>query len=175
MTKKLLPILLIVLVASCSTAEKNENNFSSNFIGGDIKISFNKNGEFESLTSKAVAKVTSDLPSAKDEAVTLATVRARRNIAEFLKTEVQSDRFITTVSSTIQESESENKTPNMKENAKIAYEVRENIKQRSNAILQGTYVEIESYDEIQQSITVIVRAGNKESGASRGLRKAMGQ
>ena len=75
----------------------------------------------------------------------------------------------------MQESESDNKSPNTKENAKIAYEVRESIKQRSNAILQGTYIESESYDENQKSIIVIVRAGGKESGAAQGLRKVMGQ
>jgi hypothetical protein len=175
MKKFLIYLSVALAITACASSNKNDKNLTTNFIGGDIKVTFNKKGEFESLTSKAVAKVASDLPSAKDEAVTIATVRARRNIAEFLNTEVQSERFITSLSTTVQESESDNKSPNTKENAKIAYEVRESIKQRSNAILQGTYVESESYDDNQKSIIVIVRTGSKESGAAKGLRKVMGQ
>jgi PBP1b-binding outer membrane lipoprotein LpoB len=174
--KQYLSVLAIaILLVGCSSTGKSGKEVSSSFIGGDLKIIYNKNGEFEAISSTATAKVLSDLPSAKEEAVIVATAKARRQIAEFMRTEVQSDRFISTVSTSLQQSESINQSPDTAESNKIARMVRDNITQRSTAILQGSYVENERYDESLKTIVVIVRAGNKEGAALKGLKKAMSQ
>ena len=102
---KYLLTVLLVLVVACSTAKKesvdSQNKVTSTFQGGGIKISYTKDGEFDYLTSTASAPVTSELLSARDEAITVATVKARRQISEFINTEVQSERFIQTISKSV--------------------------------------------------------------------------
>jgi len=123
--KKLLTISLIILfLSACSTTKKNSAEVSSEFLGGSIKVTYSKSGEFESLSSIASVKVTSELPSAKEEAVSIATVRARRQISEFFNTEVNSERFVTTVTKTLQDSVTITGDNSTTLNSKIANEVK---------------------------------------------------
>jgi hypothetical protein len=141
-----------MIMVGCSTNPKNESTVSSDFLGGNLKIIYTKSGEFESIQSISSVKVTSDLPSAKEEAVSIATLRARRQIAEFLNTEVSSDRFITTVTKTLQDSETSSEANSKNLNSKIANEVKETIRQKSFALLKGTFVESEIYDPNSKTI-----------------------
>jgi hypothetical protein len=173
MNKLLLALFSVTLLFGCSATAKKEGLVTTDFLGGNLIIIYTKSGEFESLSSISSVKVTSDLPSAKEEAVTLATVRARRQIAEFLNTEVNSERFVTTVTKTLQDSETASGTNSMTLNSKIANEVKESIRQKSNALLKGTFVESEVYDSNTKTITVVVKTGVKESGISNTVRKLM--
>jgi len=175
MKKYISALAIALLLVGCSSTGKSDKQVSSSFIGGDLKIIYNKNGEFETISSTATAKVLSDLPSAKDEAVIVATAKARRQIGEFMRTEVQSERFINTVTLSLQQSESMNQSPDTVESNKIAQMVRDNITQKSAAILQGSFVENERYDENLKTIVVVVRAGTKEGAALRDFKKAMSQ
>jgi hypothetical protein len=168
-------LILATFIAGCASTNKENKPISSSFIGGDLKVTYDKNGEFESISSTATAKVNSTLPNARDEAVTLATVKARRQIAEFIKTEVKSQRFIETISNSVQESNVENAAPDTKENNRIAYTIRDTITQNSNAILQGSILEKESFDENLNTIIVTVRVSKKDGVVLQGLKKAMGQ
>jgi hypothetical protein len=172
--KKLLTISLIFLfISACSTTKKDSAEVSSEFLGGNIKVTYSKSGKFESLSSVASVKVTSELPSAKEEAVSIATVRARRQISEFLNTEVNSERFVTTVTKTLQDSATATGENTTTLNSKIANEVKETIRQKSAVLLKGTVVESEVYDPNTKTITVVVKTGVKESGISNTVRKLM--
>jgi len=86
---------------------------------------------------------------------------------------VNSERFVTTVTKTLQDSETASGTNSMTLNSKIANEVKESIRQKSNALLKGTFVESEVYDSNTKTITVVVKTGVKESGISNTVRKLM--
>jgi hypothetical protein len=166
---------LAVILIGCTSISSDNRKLTSEFVGGDLKVTYNKKGEFESISSKATAYVTNDLPNTRDQAVTIATLKARRQIAEFLKTEVQSERFLVTVSKSIQDTETVNQAGDNKESAKIAYNVRESIRQRSSAILQGTYLQSESFNPDTKIVTVVVSAGTKENTLMKSVKKAVGQ
>ena len=167
--------LLSVMLIGCSSLDTTSNVITSDFIGGDLKVVYNKKGEFESISSKATAYVTNNLPNSRDQAVTIATLKARRQIAEFLKTEIQSERFLVTVSKSVQDTEITNQVGDNKESANIAYKVRESIRQRSNAILQGTYLQSENFNPDTKIVTVVVSAGTKENKLMKDVKKAVGQ
>lgn len=173
--KTILMPLIVFMFVGCSITSKNTVQFSSDFVGGDLKVTYNKKGEFESISSKATAYVTNNLPNTRDQAVTIATLKARRQIAEFLKTEVQSERFLVTVSKSIQETETVNQAGDNNESARIAYSVRESIRQRSSSILQGTYLQSESFNPDTKIVTVVVSAGTKENSLMKDVKKAVGQ
>jgi hypothetical protein len=173
MKQFLFALMSVTLLFGCSSTTKTESLVTSEFLGGSLKITYSKSGEFESLSSISSVQVTSDLPSAKEESVSIATVRARRQISEFLNTEVNSERFVSSVTKTLQDSETASGTNSMTLNSKIANDVKETIRQRSNALLKGTYVESEVYDSNAKTVTVVVKTGVKESGISNTIRKLM--
>ena len=72
-------ILTLTACQSSSPLSQEEKNLQT-LLGG-ITVTYKKSGEFDSLSSVATAPVVSDLPSAKDEAATVATLRARRQIS----------------------------------------------------------------------------------------------
>jgi hypothetical protein len=173
---KLLTLVVLVLIQFACTSVPTQNKLlSSDFVGGDLKVTYNKKGEFESISSKATAYVTNNLPNTRDQAVTIATLKARRQIAEFLKTEVQSERFLVTISKSIQDTETLNQAGDNKESAKIAYNVRESIRQRSSAILQGTYLQSESFNPDTKIVTVVISAGTKENSLMKDVKKSVSQ
>ncbi len=171
---KFASLFIIFLIAGCAANKKNEI-VESTFVGGDLTVVYNKNGEFESIRSKATANVTTDLPNAKDQAISIATLKARRQISEFLKVDIQSERFLVTVGKSLQEANLENQLGDNKEGAKIAYNLRESIRQRSNSIMQGTYLQSESFNPDTKLVTVIISAGKKESNLVKDVKKSIGQ
>jgi hypothetical protein len=81
-------------------------------MGGDIKVTFNKDGQFESLQSAGTARVTSTLPSAQEEAFIVANMRAKQKIAEFMKNELDGEKFVSKASESLQEGQSIGGQPN---------------------------------------------------------------
>jgi len=167
MKSALYAIAIGMLSTACSTTG-SKSNLSTDFMGGDIRVVYNKSGEFESLISTAIVKVASELPSAREEAVTVATVKARRQISE-----VDSERFVTTVTKSIQESNAVSGSNISAANAKIATEVKETIKQKSDSLLKGTVIESEKYDAKNNSIIVTVKTGAREVGIASTIKKLM--
>lgn len=175
MRKVIIGVTCAALLSACaSVKDKSDAKVVSEFLGGDIKVTYSKSGEFESLASSASVKVISDLSSAKEEAVSVATVRARRQISEFLKTEVESERFVTTVTKSLQESDAVSGVSASTVNSKIAMDMKETIRQKSESLLKGTFVESEKFDTSSKVVTVTVKTGVKETGVANTVRKLMG-
>ena len=90
MIKKVLIMGLLVSLVGCSTfsGKKVEDNDSvtSEFMGGEIKITYDKNGQFESMQASGASRVTSTLPSAREDAFIVAKMRAQQKMVEFMKT-----------------------------------------------------------------------------------------
>jgi hypothetical protein len=167
-------ITLAVFVSACSSFyPSNEKEITSEFIGGSLKITYTGNGEFKTLESSASAQVVGDLPSSREQAVAIATAKARRQIAEFIKTEIESERFYQGIASDTQSLNQGNTSKDKTISANIANTVREQIKQKSSVILKGTYVARESFNESAKVITVVVKSSKEDIGISKGLKKQM--
>jgi hypothetical protein len=174
--KKLFVMFTAVMLSACSTfsPKKDEPKVNTDFMGGNIKVSYTLTGEFESLTSSGVAKVTSNLPSAVDEAYLVATLQARKQIVEFMKVEVENSNFIRAVAESLQEGVNTNGSPDNKVTSKIATELQDNIKQQSKAILTGTYVSDKSYDASTRSVKVVIKTGVKDNEVAKQVSRMMG-
>jgi hypothetical protein len=178
MFKKLIVIAATVSLAGCGmfggTKPNDEKPITSEFLGGDIKVTYTLYGDFKSISSTNTVKVTSSLPYATDEAFTLATLRARNQIVEFMKVGMESEKFTDTVYNSLQEATTEDKDETKKVNAKVASEVKEVLKQRSSAILQGTYISEKKYDSGTKTVTVTVKSSPKDVATAKEVRKLMG-
>ena len=166
--------LLTLAISGCnSLSARKDENITSEFIGGSLKVTYTGNGEFKSLESSASAQVVGDLPSSREQAVAIATAKARRQIAEFIKTEIESERFYQVIASDTQALSQENTSKDKNISANIVSNVREQIKQKSSVILKGTYVAKESFNESAKVITVVVKSSKDDIGISKGLKKEM--
>ena len=101
--------------------------------------------------------------------------KARRQIAEFINTEVQSDRFTSSVSDSLQAAETLNEDTASKLRNTIALKVRENITQTSSQILKGTFVQSEKHDAYKNQVIVTVVTGVGSVDTSNQLMKLMSQ
>jgi hypothetical protein len=161
---------LVMVLAGCSTTHTPRSE-RAEFRGGAISISYSKDGEFQSLRSKATAKVTSNLPSALDEAITVATLRARRQIVEFLKIEIESDQFIKVLTNSSQKSDQANSVRDLSTvRSDIGYSVREDLRQKSKGFVQGSYIVSEEFDPENKLVSVTVGFGTAERGALTALK-----
>jgi hypothetical protein len=164
----------LTLIAGCSsTPDKAPERTQSEFIGGGITLAYTKDGDLKGISSMATAPLIGNLPSAIDQAVAVATLKARRQIAEFIQVELTSDRFMSTVSNDLQRSDSFNDSQNQQVTMNIANELRDNIRQRSQQILRGTVVEKEDYNSMNRTVSVTVVAGDKQSDAGKAVRGMM--
>lgn len=165
-------LFLMLLLVGCSSAPKKEDSgtASSEFVGGGITLVYSKKGQLLGVSSRATANASGKLQNSVDQAVAVATLKARRQIAEFISTEITSNRFVTTISSDLQRSSDDGVELNKEGATNIALELRETIRQRSNQLLKGTVVDKETYDADSGIVTVVVRAGSAERKAADALR-----
>ena len=177
MFRKLAVVSTVVLLSACSTLTSKvdgPDSVTAEFMGGDIKVTFNKDGQFESLQSAGTARVTSTLPSATEDAFVIATLRAKQQIAEFMKEEVEGDRFTNTLSDNLQKGSDINGQVVNEVNTNIAKQVQENIKSKSKAILQGVYVESKKFDNSTNTVRVTVKTGTNDIAVAKQVRSMMG-
>ncbi len=178
MLKQFAVVSAVVLLSACSSLGdkrvEGPESVTAEFMGGDIKVTFNKDGQFELLQAAGTARVTSTLPSAQEEAFIVANMRAKQKIVEFMKNELEGEKFVNNATESLQEGQSINGQANNEVNSKIAYQVQENIKSKSKAILQGVYVESKKFDTATNTVRVVVRTGTKDISAAKQVRALMG-
>ena len=166
--------LVSVLTIGCTITPNHQSNSDSiQVLQGGLAIVYKSSGEFESLTSTATAPVVSDLPSAKDEAVTVATLRARKQISEFLNVEIDSEQFTENLTNSVQQSSEVLGTKDKAVQGKIVTHLKETIRQKSSAILKGTNVESAVYDPTSKTVTVKISTGTQSTTTSRTLKNLM--
>jgi hypothetical protein len=166
--------LVVVLALGCTMTPNHQSNSESiQVLQGGLSIIYKSSGEFESLTSTATAPVVSDLPSARDEAVTVATLRARKQISEFLNVEINSEQFTENLTNSVQESSEILGTRDKTVQGKIVTQLKETIQQKSSSILKGTNVESAVYDPTSKTVTVKVSTGTQSTTTSRTLKNLM--
>jgi hypothetical protein len=179
MLKKIVIISAVALLSACSTVPltKTEDGapIKTEFLGGSIKVEYDKKtGEVKLVESMATARLVSDLPNAVDESFTVATMRARKQLIEFMKTEIESEKFTESVFDTLQKSEVENSSKNRSVNHNISQAVKQSIKQKSAGILKGTYVSEKVYDQSTKTVRVTVRSSDQDVDAAKRLSRMMG-
>ena len=168
---------------------------------GSVKIIFDSAGNWESISSIASGAIAATTYDAKEQASTIASMRAKRNIAEFLSSQISSTRTMVVVSKTLQKAKEtiENQTNGQPislsddENSKIDQElkdsskqinldknsftlaniVREQISESSNAILKGLTVVSQNVSTDGKAMQVELRITKKNINLASAIRQEM--
>jgi len=178
MLKRIAVVSAVVLLSACSSfgGKKVEGpeSVTAEFMGGDLKVKFNKDGQFESMTASGSARMTNTLPSGQEEAFLIAKLRAQQKMVEFMKNELESERFKKTVYDSLQEGQTIGGQANNEVNSKIASNVQEDIKTKSRGILKGVHIDSKSFDTETRTVLVVVKTGVKEIATANQVRALMG-
>jgi hypothetical protein len=177
MLKGIAVVSAVVLLSACSSfggKKVERDSVTTEFMGGEIKITYNKDGQFESMTASGSSRMTNTLPSGQEEAFIIAKLRAQQKMVEFMKNELDSERFKKTVYESLQEGQTIGGQSNNEINSKIASNVQEDIKTKSKGILKGVHIESKSYDTESKTVLVVVKTGVKEIATANHVRALMG-
>jgi hypothetical protein len=177
MYKVISVLFLAASLAACSSIKPKPETTETvqvPFMDGEVVVTFTKDGQFESMTSSASTRLTSNLPTSREEAAIVANLRAKQRIVEFLETEVEGERFVTTATKSLQQSQSFGGPESAELNAEIAQNVQQEIRQKSKAILRGVHTQSVVFDEKSRFVKVTVRTGAKEIATAKQVRAMMG-
>ncbi|BEV72983.1 hypothetical protein THUN1379_24650 [Paludibacterium sp. THUN1379] len=177
---------LLCLLAGCAAGPSGplavatpSAPLEAGFAGGRLKLVFDAQGRWLSVSSTATVPMLSALPGAGEEALTVAEMKARRQIAEFLQVEVASRRSVTVLSQTLQSQQpqapadgavDEEASPSSV-SAGIARRLSERLVQSSRAMLRGTVLAGSQLDVANRQAVVTVRVDRQSLSAATGLQQ----
>jgi len=176
--KKLAVISAVVCLSACSSfgdkRVEKADSVTAEFMGGEIKITYNKDGQFESMTASGSARMTNTLPSGQEEAFLIAKLRAQQKVVEFMKNELESERFKKTVFDSLQEGQTIGGQSNNEINSKIVSNVQEDILTKQKGILKGVYIDSKSFDKDTKTVLVVVKTSVRDIATANQVRALMG-
>lgn len=128
-------IILALLLSSCASnnrfleISKSEIEFIES--SGKIALKVNEDGEWEYIKSSGSAALLADNTHEIEQAMIKATLRAKANLAEFIKSEIKSEKSTKTITNLVKDDESK---------SSLLSNVSEEINSNSTIILQGVHV-----------------------------------
>lgn len=151
--KKIVIAAMVLVLSACSTTKplKEESVRHFTITDGLVDISFSTNGQWNFIKSSATASVPIQNDSGIEQAMNVATMRARKNILELIETKL---KYKTTVDSLAAALISSNIEKNIA--ADISTKVSESIISEANGILKGTYVYERKINEDKNNVMVTV-------------------
>ena len=200
--------ILIFLIAGCSQKQKTrvEGQVEESKIVsvqferplGIATIEFDEEGRFVSMTAKASAPLSGNNAEGVEQAITVATLRAKRNISEFIETELSSSRTLNVMSDgalqrrssedsetlvvndadyNLQGENSNKQTQSddqeLRKSQKVTENVTEFISTSSENILRGLQITDETVNNEQMNVVVEVRVTREQIAAARNLKDMM--
>lgn len=202
--KALIVIALALALSACASTAKQAGNANtkagagatrlaeSTFDGtaGTLNLVFDDQGNWAKITAKGTASFSEDTPSARETALMIATMRAKRSVAEFLNNDVKSSKMLTRVARSYarafqsddkaHEAAPENdldsdttadldidgkgaRTEKARQAQRFASVLTERIQDNSAAILKGAYV---SHRALQEGQVVVELTTTRQSVAA---------
>lgn len=157
---------------------------------GTLSLVFDDQGNWVKITAKGTASLSEDTPSARETALMIATMRAKRSVAEFLSNDVKSTKTLTRVAHSyaraFQSEDTENQASSMRDQGpdamadpdidgkggrtekanqarRFASILTERIQDNSAALLKGAYV---SHRALQDGQVVVELTITRQSVAA---------
>ena len=168
---------------------------------GTVSLEFTEEGEWTLIKATATAPVNFNHSQGRDDAFNLATMRAKRNMAEFLSNNVKSDKVTESMTRTTlrdivvnEGTESRDRknandfdldtysgpegnqysSENRKRASQIVQSVQDSISDTSQAVLKGAYISDRNINRDNNLVSVTVMASKKSINAAGQIRVMMG-
>lgn len=169
---------------------------------GTVTLEFAEDGSWLVVKATATAPVNFNHSQGRDDAFTIATMRAKRNLAEFLNNDVKSDKVTESLTRTAlrdivknENTESKNRktlsdfdedtdtgpegnqysAEERRRASRIVTSVQESISDRTQAVLKGAYIADRKVNRENNLVSVTIQASRKSINAAGTIRSLMGQ
>ncbi|HET8687802.1 MAG TPA: hypothetical protein VFM18_14215 [Methanosarcina sp.] len=168
-------IAVVLALSACASKPKvveqaapqpSIEQITTGFTGTGVQVTFTKDGTWKKITSTASASIQGDDFEAQTNAGTIATMRARRQISEFLNLRISSKKTFETISDSMKANQAsssmdaESDAASKEQSSKATQHLVDSIQQTSSAILSGTIVQSEYVDAEKKTVTVVVVSNN---------------
>lgn len=178
--KKLLIVALAVMTAACSTTKvadvdpvsRDAVKYTQDF--GKVEVTFNDDTWTE-IKSTATAAIPINDDAGLEQAMNIATMRAKRNIVEFMTTDLKNNKTVDVITNSLAKEVADNDQKSKEKAANIATKVTENMVEESNGILRGSYVKDRKVSSDTRVVSVVVVVDRRSVRAANQLRASMGQ
>ena len=170
---------------------------------GTIGLEFDENnGEWISVESTGTSPITFNHANSREEAMTVAAMRARANLVEFLNNTIKTEKFVENVSKTILNDSLTNGTNTVtaplsetdifgdevttlgtqdhvnnieqrNRSTKVAQQVKQTLHESTNGILKGAMIINRSVDPSVNMVAVKVRVSKKSINVAHKIRAQM--
>jgi len=179
--KNFLTIAVLALALSaCSTTKVVEDSITKDSVKytqdfGKVEVTFTDKGDWESLKSSATAAVPLDDPAALEQAMNLASMRAKRNIVEFMKTDLQSSKTADSITNAIAKDVAADDSKTRERAGNIATKIQERIAVQADGIIKGAYVVDRKISSDIKTVVVTIQVDKRSMKAAQQFRASMGQ
>jgi hypothetical protein len=179
--KNLVIVASIALALSaCSTTKLSDvepvSNEGTKFVQdfGKVEVTFNDKGEWIQLKSSATSAVPIQEDLGLEQGMNVATMRAKRNIVEFIQSDLKSSKTTDTITKALAKNVSEDDNASKQRAANLATEITEKISVDANGILKGVYVVERKVSSDKRSVVVVVQVDKRSMRAAQQLRASFG-
>lgn len=176
--KKLLIVALAVMTTACSTTKLAEDTspeaikYTQDF--GKVEVTYTENTWTE-IKSTGTAAVPINDDAGLEQAMNIATMRAKRNIVEFMNTDLKSGKTVDTITDSLAKEVSEDDNKTKQKAANIATKVSEKIAVDANGILKGVYIADRKVSSDGKVVVVVMKVDKRSMNAAKQLRAALSQ
>jgi len=179
--KKLILVTAVALALSaCSTTKtvdlndtsKDAVKYTQEF--GKVEITFNDKGEWETLKSTGTSAIPLTDNSALEQAMNVATMRAKRNIVEFIQTDLNSSKSHEAITNALAKDVSADESKTRERAGNIATKIQEKIAVEANGIVKGVYIVDRKISGDKTMAVVTVEVSKKSMRAAQQVRNSFG-
>ena len=180
MKKIVFAAAIALALSACSTTRLNDTDTTSEAAKytqdfGKVEVTFNDKGDWEVIKSSATSTVPIDVDAGLEQGMNVASMRAKRNIVEFINQDLKSSKTTDTMTKSLAKSVSDGDEKSLQRAANIATEIQEKISVQADGILKGAYVVDRKVSSDHRTVVVTIQVDKRSMRAAKQLRMAMGQ
>jgi hypothetical protein len=181
MKKVILIAAMAAILSACSTTKLSDVDpitndavkYTQDF--GKVEVTFTDKGEWELVKSSATSSVPIDVNAGLEQAMNVATMRAKRNIIEFINTDLKSSKSTEALTNSLAKNVSSGDEKSQERAANIATQIQEKINVQADGILKGVYVVERKISSDKKTVVVTVQVDKRSMRAANQLRMSLGQ
>ncbi len=161
------------LVAGSCTDWYQKMRQKYHIVGTKTGIVMDEQGNWQKLFAKGIASVDFADEDEYQDAIEEAEIKAKAQLAHFLKEQITSDKFLDTVSKKLKEIQGNGETQTKKINKKTLKIRSQRIHNSAHSLLKGIVILCESVDPKQKRAEVIIGVSPKTQRAADSARHSM--
>jgi hypothetical protein len=180
MKKVILVAAMAAILSACSTVKtadvdpvsKDAVKYTQEF--GRVEVTFNDKGEWESLKSTGTSAIPLSDNAALEQAMNVATMRAKRNIVEFIQTDLQSSKSHEAITNALAKDVSNEDGKASERAGSIATKIQEKIAVEANGIVKGAYILDRKISGDKTMAVVVIQVDKRSMRAAQQMRASFG-